>query len=186
MTATQNFRNISYQRERRDGVYPVPHNSKNSIRRLQSQIMKPCVLVALLAGPPLAGCDLPRDPEKTVEAVQGQELRVGVLKYGENAEKDRPIVERLAASLGSKLVYVEGDAHILFEDLKRGRLHLVIGGVPEATPFEKELGLSKPIGPLHGAHEKQDRVMAVRLGENAFLLRVNRAIEAAKAEGQGS
>jgi hypothetical protein len=148
--------------------------------------MKPCVLMAFLVGSVLAGCDLPRDPEDTLETVQGQELRVGVLKFGQNADKDRPIVERLAASLGSKLVYVEGDAHALFEDLKRGHLHLVIGGVPKATPFAKELGLSKPIGPLHGAHEEEDRVLAVRPGENAFLLRVNEIIAAARAEGAGS
>ncbi|GEO16467.1 hypothetical protein MAE02_41630 [Microvirga aerophila] len=144
------------------------------------------MLIAFLVGFSLAACDLPRDPEETLEGVQGQELRVGVLKFGQNAEKDRPIVERLAASLEAKLVYVEGDAHALFEDLKRGHLHLVIGGVPESTPFEKELGLSKPVGPLHGAHEEEDRVLAVRPGENAFLLRVNQAIEAAKAGGAGS
>jgi hypothetical protein len=148
--------------------------------------MKSCVLMAFLMGSILAGCDLPRDPEKTLETVQGQDLRVGVLKFGENADKDRPIVERLARSLGAKLVYVEGDAHALFEDLKRGHLHLVIGGVPESTPFAKELGLSKPVGPLHGAREDEDRVIAVRSGENAFLLQVNEAIEAAKAEGAGS
>jgi hypothetical protein len=148
--------------------------------------MKPRVLIAFLVAAMLAGCDLPRDPEETLGTVQGQDLRVGVLKFGENAEKDRPIVERLATSLGSKLVYVEGDAHALFEDLKRGHLHLVIGGVPESTPFAKELGLSKPVGPLHGAHEEVGRVIAVRPGENAFLLRVNQAIEAAKAEGAGS
>jgi Bacterial extracellular solute-binding proteins, family 3 len=148
--------------------------------------MKPCVLMMFLVGSALTGCDLPRDPEDTLEAVQGQELRVGVLKYGENAEKDRPIAERLATSLGAKLVYVEGDAHALFEDLRRGHLHLVIGGVPESTPFQKELGLSKPVGRLHGAHEEEDRVIAVRPGENAFLLKVNQAIEAAKADGAGS
>jgi hypothetical protein len=148
--------------------------------------MKSCVLMVFLMGSVLAGCDLPRDPEETLETVQGQELRVGVLKFGQNAEKDRPIVERLAISLEAKLVYVEGDAHALFEDLKRGHLHLVIGGVPAATPFAKELGLSKPVGPLHGAHEEEDRVLAVRPGENAFLLRVNEVIEAAKAEGAGS
>ena len=148
--------------------------------------MKSRVLIAFLAGLALAGCDLPRDPEETLETVQGQELRVGVLKFGENAEKDRPVVERLAASLEAKLVYLEGDAHALFEDLKRGHIHLVIGGVPESTPFEKELGLSKPVGPLHGAHEEEDRVLAVRPGENAFLLRVNRIIEAAGAAGAGS
>src|SRR5215203_801124 len=148
--------------------------------------MKSRVLMAFIVGSVLAGCDLPRDPEKTLETVQGQELRVGVLKFGQNADKDRPIVERLAASLGSKPVYVEGDAHALFEDLKRGHLHLVIGGVPESTPFAKELGLSKAVGPLHGAHEEENRVMAVRPGENAFLLRVNEVIETAKVEGAGS
>ena len=148
--------------------------------------MKLSVLMVFLVGCALTGCGLPRDPEETLEAVQGQELRVGVLKYGQNAEKDRPIAERLATSLEAKLVYVEGDAHALFEDLKRGHLHLVIGGVPKATPFAKELGLSKPVGPLHGAQEEESRVLAVRPGENAFLLRVNEVIEAAKAEGAGS
>jgi hypothetical protein len=108
---------------------------------------------------------------------------VGVLNFGGNAEKDRPIVERLATGIGSKVIYVDGDAHALFEDLKRGRIHLVIGGVPKSTPFAEELGLSKPVGPLHGAHEEDDRVLAVRPGENAFLLRVNRAIAEADAEG---
>jgi hypothetical protein len=150
------------------------------------RIMKSRVLMAFLVGSVLVGCDLPRDPEETLETVQGQELRVGVLKFGQNADKDRPIVERLAASLEAKLVYVEADAHALFEDLKRGHLHLVIGGVPESTPFAKELGLSKLVGPLHGAQEEESRVLAVRPGENAFLLRVNEVIEAAKAEGAGS
>jgi polar amino acid transport system substrate-binding protein len=145
--------------------------------------MKLDVLIAFFVVFSLAACDLPRDPGETLESVQGQELRVGVLKFGQNAEKDRPIVERLAAKLEAKLVYVEGDAHALFEDLKRGHLHLVIGGVPQSTPFAKELGLSKPVGPLHGAHEEEDRVIAVRPGENGFLLRVNEVIELAKAEG---
>jgi hypothetical protein len=148
--------------------------------------MKSCVLMTFLIGLALAGCDLPRDPEETLDTVSGQELRVGVLKFHDNAEQDRPIVERLAMSLGSKLTYVEGDAHALFEDLKRGHLHLVIGGVPGSTPFGKELGLSKPVGPLHGAHEEEERVLAVRPGENAFLLKVNEAIEAARAEGARS
>jgi polar amino acid transport system substrate-binding protein len=145
--------------------------------------MKPRLFAALLVGSGLAGCDLPRDPEGTMQAVRGRELRVGVLNFGVNAENDRPIVERLAASIGSKAIYVDGDAHALFEDLKRGRIHLVIGGVPKSTPFAKELGLSKPVGPLHGAHEEDHRVLAVRPGENAFLLRVNQAIEEVRAEG---
>jgi hypothetical protein len=148
--------------------------------------MRPRLLIAILVGSGLAGCDLPRDPEDTLRTVRGRILRVGVLNYGENADKDRPIVERLAAGLGSKLVYVEGDAHALFEDLKSGQIHLVIGGVPASTPFGKELGLSKPIGPLHSAHEKEDRVIAVRPGENAFLLQINQVIEAAKTEGAAS
>jgi hypothetical protein len=148
--------------------------------------MKPCLLITSLIGLTLTGCDLPRDPHETLKTLSGQELRVGVLKFHGNAEQDRPIVERLATRLGSKLVYIEGDAHALFEDLKRGHLHLVIGGVPESTPFGKELGLSKPVGPLHGAHEEEERVLAVRPGENAFLLKVNETIEASRAEGARS
>jgi hypothetical protein len=145
--------------------------------------MRPYVLMAFLVASALGGCDLPWDPEETLETVQGKELRVGVLKFGPNADKDRPVAERLAKDLEARIVYVEGDAHALFEDLKRGQLHLVIGGVPKSTPFKKELGLSKAVGPLLGAHEDEDRVVAVRPGENAFLLKVNEIIETAKAEG---
>ncbi len=148
--------------------------------------MRGYLQAAFLLSCALAGCNLPRDPEDTLGAVQDQELRVGVLKFGENANEDRPIVERLATSLRARTVYVDGDAHLLFEDLKQGRLHLVIGGVPKSTPFNKELGLSKPAGPLLGAHKKEERVLAVRPGENAFLLRVNQAIEAMKVERAGS
>ncbi|MCB5176406.1 MULTISPECIES: hypothetical protein [Microvirga] len=144
------------------------------------------VLAATAAlGGLLAGCDLPRDPEETLEMVRGKELRVGVLQSDRNAEQDRAVVEILAENLQSQPVYTEGDAHRLFEELDRGHIHLIIGGVPKSTPFKKA-GFSKAVGPLYGSAEEEKRVLAVRAGENAFLLRVNRAIEAAKAAGASS
>jgi hypothetical protein len=145
--------------------------------------MKSRLIVACLIGLGMIGCDLPQDPEGTLDSIRGQELRVGVLNYGENGRADRLVVERFAADLRSRIAYRDGDAHALFEDLKRGEIHLVIGGVPETTPFASELGLSKAVGPLVGADNDENRVMAVRPGENAFLLKVNEAIEKAKAEG---
>lgn len=143
------------------------------------------VVSLCLAGAGLAGCDLPRDPEGTLESVKGRELRVGILHGGADSAGDRPVAERLAASLGARAVYVEGDAHALFESLQHGGLHLVIGGVPRSTPFAPHLGLSKPVGPLHGSREVDERVLAVRPGENAFLMRVNRTIAEVAARGDG-
>lgn len=143
------------------------------------------VLAAILFGTVVAGCDLPRDPEGTLENVQGKELRVGVVQAGESADHDRRIVEHLARSLQAKPVYREGDAHVLFKSLEQGRLHLIVGGIPKSTPF-KDAGFSKAAGPLLGSSEDEERVLAVRAGENAFLLRVNRAIEAVRAGGEQS
>jgi hypothetical protein len=110
-------------------------------------------------------------------------LRVGVLEFADNAEMDREIVQNLSAALGATPVYVRADAHKLIEDLKRGQLHVVIGGLPKSTPFSKEVGLSDRVGPLRGAREAEDRVIAVRPGENGFLLRLNEAIASATQPG---
>jgi hypothetical protein len=74
---------------------------------------------------------------------------------------------------------------VLFEELERGRLHLIVGGIPKSTPF-KTAGFSKAAGSLHGSSVDEERVLAVRAGENAFLLRVNRAIEATRIDGGSS
>ena len=130
----------------------------------------------------LAGCDLPRDPEGTLERVRGGELRVGVLTGNERAAaEDRRIVDALAGAIGARPSFRDGDAHQLMWDLQRGGLDLVIGGLPSKTPFSHDAGLSRSAGPLFRPDAAEDRVLAVRSGENGFLRSVNEAIEAAGA-----
>ena len=139
--------------------------------------MRDCVLLCL-ALLTLAGCDLPKDPEGTLERVRGGELRVGVLTGNPRAEaEDRRIVDALAAAIQARPSFHPNDAHHLLWDLQHGGLDLVIGGMPAKTPFSQDVGLSKTAGPLFRPGEAEERVLAVRNGENGFLLAVNEAIE---------
>jgi len=70
--------------------------------------------------------------------------------------------------------------HQLVPRLEEGSLHLVVGSLPEQTPFAAQIGLSKPVGTVILRGETQPTVIAIRSGENRFLLLVNDAITKAK------
>jgi hypothetical protein len=143
-----------------------------------------CRFILVAAGFLLAGCDLPRDPEETAERARGGTLRVGVLPGNPQAEaQDRAIVEELAAALQATPAFHAEDAHSLFHALEEGALDLVIGGLPASTLFVQKAGLSREAGPLFRPGEADRRVLAVRQGENGFLLEVNRAIQRHREEG---
>ena len=142
------------------------------------------VILALIAGLLVAGCDLPKDPEGTLEAVRGGALQVGILPgNGEAERQDRAIVARLAEALDAEATFREEDAHALFDALGQGQLDLVIGGLPSDTVFVSHAGLSREAGPLFRPGAADKRVLAVRQGENAFLMEVNRAIHRHRQEG---
>lgn len=145
-----------------------------------------CLLAALLA---LAGCGTyPADPEGTLERVRGGTLRVGASVNGdwvripggstsparvEGTEAD--LVRQFAEQLGAEVEWVQGTEHVLAEELKHGALDVVIGGLDDKTPWSTHAGLTRPYtesrdsrGSLH------KHVMLVPLGENAFLLELDR------------
>lgn len=130
----------------------------------------------------VAGCDLPRDPEGTLDSVRGDVLHVGELPGHEVAlREDKRIAVQLAERLDARIVGKSGETHDLIRELAEGEIDLLIGGLPASTPFVNEIGLSNVAGPLPGV-EGEDRVLAVRAGENKFLLEVNRAVRAARGE----
>ena len=134
-----------------------------------------------MAGGLLAGCDdLPRDPERTTEEVRGAVLRVGWVAGAEPTGIERAAVAGLAARLDAALKVTEGTVHQLVAALDEGKVHVVGGGLPEKTPFASDIGLSKPVGTFVLRGEAQPTVMAIRSGENRFLLLLNDAIEKAK------
>ena len=145
-------------------------------------MLRAFLLCSLALG--LAGCDLPKDPEGTLDEVRGGNLRVGVLPGNPEAEgQDREIVAVLAEALRAAPNFRPDDAHALFHSLKEGELDLVVGGLPASTLFVAEAGLSREAGPLFRPDDEEKRVLAVRQGENGFLVEVNRAIHEHRSRG---
>ncbi|TLM82136.1 ABC transporter substrate-binding protein [Pseudarthrobacter sp. NamE2] len=145
------------------------------------------MLAALLA---LSGCGAyPADPEGTLDRVRGGTLRVGASPNGDwvriPAGSDTSpvrvegieanLVERFAQQLGAGVEWVVGTEQGLAEELKHGGLDLVIGGLDDKTPWVSHAGLTRPY-----AESKDQRgnlhkhVMLVPLGENAFLLELDK------------
>jgi hypothetical protein len=144
----------------------------------------PKSLLAILAGVSaagiLAGCDeLPRDPEDTTDEVSGSLLRVGWIAGAEPTAAERAAVAALAARLGAVVETRQDTVHQLVPRLEEGALHLVMGALPEQTPFAARIGLSAPVGTVMLGGETQPTVIAIRSGENRFLLLVNEAIRKA-------
>ena len=154
--------------------------------------MRRCkVLFLLLAGLLfLAGCgtSYPADPEGTLDRVRGGTLRVGASPNGDWVRlpagsagaarvegKEAELVQRFAERLGADIEWVTGTEQVLADELKHGELDLVIGGLDDKTPWSTHAGLTRPYtesrdsrGSLH------KHVMLVPLGENAFLLELDR------------
>lgn len=131
------------------------------------------ILACLMA---IQGCDLPRDPSGTSEAVRGTVLVVGTdgpvpLKdSSENAA-----LNRLAAALGADIEFRQAGIHALAADLENGVIHVLAGELPKSTPFKKRFGLSSPVSEVVLDGKREKTVFAIRKGENGFLLQVNKA-----------
>lgn len=100
----------------------------------------------------LAGCGIPRDPEGTLERVDGGVMRVGVteappwveLSAQEPDGIEVRLVEQLAEELDARIEWVEGSEQELFGALKERDLDLVIGGLTSETPWSAEAAVTHP------------------------------------------
>lgn len=128
--------------------------------------------LALLA---LGGCSLPKDPEGTSAKVQGKVLRVGLLQP-EPDEADREAIKTIARAFDAEPQLVGGAAHDLVARLESGAIHVLVGGIPKDSPFSKKVGLSRPFGKVDVGGKTKKRVLAVRKGENGFLVRIERVL----------
>ena len=147
----------------------------------------------------LAGCGttFPADPKGTLERVQDGTLRVGAsingdwvaisspagsnLRDGDVQGKDVELVRGFAEQLGADIEWVAGTEQVLAEDIKHGDLDLVIGGLDDKTPWVTHAGVTRPYAESEDQRGKLHKhVMLVPLGENAFLLELDRYLMAAK------
>ncbi|TPE41036.1 transporter substrate-binding domain-containing protein [Pontibacter mangrovi] len=132
----------------------------------------------------LAGCEgnFPKDPERTLEKAKQDQLVVG---YSENPpwvvkgdtaptgiEPD--LVRAFASSIGARVRWQNDTEQKLFEDLEEKKVHLVIAGITQKTPWKKKVALTRP----YLKQGKEKHVMAAIRGENAFIVALERFLHA--------
>lgn len=100
----------------------------------------------------LMRCNIPRDPDHTLQKVKGDKLMVGItenrpwtdLSSAEPKGVEVNMVEAIAQMLNAEIEWKEGSETELMEALKAKELHLVIGGITKKTPWSKHIGLTNP------------------------------------------
>lgn len=132
------------------------------------------MLVAMMV-PMLSACKVPDDPEGTTRNVKEGTLKVGAL-VAPLDDVDTAAIARIADALQVESDIRTGDPHNLFALLEAGELHVVAGRIPSNTPFASQVGLTNPLGRIAVGSDTEDRVLAIRKGENLFLVTINRAI----------
>jgi ABC-type amino acid transport substrate-binding protein len=133
--------------------------------------------VGLLTG---CGISLPADPEGTLDRVRDGQLRVGVstnAPWTETPDGAEPagiepdLVRGFAATLNARIQWSEGGEQKLVDELERGNLDLVVGGLTKDTPWSEQVAVTAPYAQVEDGHgETHKHVMATRPGENAFLV----------------
>ena len=143
---------------------------------LRRVLSRPLRLAAVLAALVLAGC-YPDDPEDTTEQVRGARLVLGWVAGVPQADApEMAIARRFAEQLSAEFAVVEAPVHDLVEALERGDIHLLAGDLPETSPLSRLYGMSRPVANTRYRDQITARVMAVRQGENGFLVRLNSLI----------
>ena len=139
--------------------------------------------VAVLAV--LTGCSsFPADPDGTLDRVRGGVLRVGVshnepwvqvVQETEPSGIEPELVQRFATTLQATIEWQPGGEEALMTDLEHGRLDLVIGGLTAESPWTDKAAITKPYAEMRSREgETEKHVMAAPLGENAFLLELEK------------
>lgn len=108
--------------------------------------------ILLIAALAVVGCDVPRDPEGTLERVADGTMRVGVsesppwvvLEGSEPAGVEVEIVKRFAEDIGAEIEWHEGTVEELAAALHVRELDLVIAGLTSTAKITSEATLTHP------------------------------------------
>lgn len=141
-------------------------------------------MVSLAMVAAVAGCapHYPADPYDTLTQVTDGALRVGAshnepfVSWAGSAPSGREVelVERYAETLNAEVEWTRGGEEDLVARLERGELDMIVGGLTNKTPWKKKVGLTRPYAQtIDQFGQKEKHVLAVRKGENAFLLELD-------------
>jgi polar amino acid transport system substrate-binding protein len=107
------------------------------------------LLVAIVA----TGCQYPRDPDGTLNRVDGGVMRVGVTEADPWVllEGDRPaggaeveLARRFARDVGARIEWVQASEEELVEAAKEGQVDLIVGGLTNKSRWKKDVAFTRP------------------------------------------
>lgn len=125
----------------------------------------------------LCACgDYPRDTEGTLERVRGGAMRVGLVA-GAPEPRAAALVRKLAERTGARPKVREDAAEPLLLDLEHGRLDLVVGRFDAKTPWDARVTFGKPVEMSGAKDDRREVKAAVRNGEHAWSMEVDRAVK---------
>jgi len=122
------------------------------MRGRRGRIGSAAALAALVVAA-LSGCQIPQDPDGTLDIVRDGTMRVGVTEsdpWVDLADPANPggvepeLVRRFADRLNAEIDWIDGSEEELIGALKEGQLDLVVGGLTKKTPWKKEASLTWP------------------------------------------
>lgn len=142
-----------------------------------------------LSAPGCSG-DFPKDPENTLNQAQAHGLVVG---YSENppwvvktdtapAGIEPALVKAFARSMDTKVIWKNDTEQNLFEDLEKKKIHLLVAGIRQSTPWKTKVALTRP----YLKQGKEKHVMAGIQGENAFLVALERFLHSREQQLKAS
>jgi polar amino acid transport system substrate-binding protein len=135
---------------------------------------------------PLASCELPKDPQHTLEQARGATLRVGavdsppyLLRTGKAAAgPEAELLRAFARSIDADIEWRWGALDEHMTALEAFELDVVAAGLTTASPWKKSVGFTRP----WRVEGKRKRVLAVPPGENRILVALERIIESRRGE----
>lgn len=146
--------------------------------------MRPRMILFIATFSAVIGCnDFPRDSTGTLADVKNDTLHAGISHNIHYAE-DSAFIHRFAATLGARVIWRHGDHHYLADMLEEQELDLAIGGFTTKSPYDDKAALSKPYRIIEAEKTKEEYVIAVQKGENAFLVALEKFIHDEMEQGQ--
>jgi polar amino acid transport system substrate-binding protein len=137
-----------------------------------------------------AGCQVPQDPDGTLDRVEGGTMRVGVTQADPwvrltgtepSGGVEVELARRFARELGARVEWIDGSEEQLVGAMKEGSLDLVVAGLTNESRWQHDVALTRPyvetrtvVAVERGRSVDDDlegiRVLAERGGEAAALL----------------
>lgn len=133
------------------------------------------------------GISIPTDPDGSLARIHDGILRVGVSHsepwvYLHDEAKptgtEVELVKEFADSLNSQVQWTPGGEASLMESMNNGELDMVVAGLTDKTPWAENAGITRPYTEsVNSRGEAEKHVMAVPMGENALLSRLENFLD---------